>query len=631
MKMKRSRPGDSLRLWLPLVTLLAACASEAAAAAGCVVERWAQLPVTMVGTRPLVHAAINGTDALFLADSGAFYSSLTTAAASQFKLRLHPAPFGYHVHGVGGESTPYLTEVKTFTIFGVAVPDVQFLVLPNDLGNSEAGIVGQNVFRISDVEYDLANGVIRMVRPRDCKNTVLAYWARGTDKPVSEIDIEFGTPLNPHTKGVAYVNGIKIHVMFDTGAGSSYLTLAAAKRAGVTPESPGAVDGGAESGIGSRIRRSWIAPFASFKVGDEEVRNTRLRIGEGDPLDHYDMLVGADFFLSHRIYVSNSQHKLYFTYNGGPVFNLTATPPPPVRARSEGAAASATGASASGAPSIGAPPMGAPSAGTPSAGAAPPDNLDAAGLARRGAASAGRHDYADALADLTRAIAMAPTEPSYYYERGRAYLGNKQGDLALADFDRTIELRPDDVPALLARAELRARRHEPPQALTADLEAANRAAARGSEDRVRLGNLYQYAGNMPAAIAQYSAWIEVREREDVAMPWVLNSRCAARAKWGQELDRALDDCNKALRLRPNDAAFLSTRALVYLRQGSYDRAIADYDVSLKARPNTPWLLYCRGIAKQHRGLAGAGKADIDAALAQQPTVAADATKFGINP
>ena len=34
------------------------------------------------------------------------------------------------------------------------------------------------------------------------------------------------------------------------------------------------------------------------------------------------MLLGADFFLSHRILVSNSQHKLYFTYNGGPVFQL---------------------------------------------------------------------------------------------------------------------------------------------------------------------------------------------------------------------------------------------------------------------------------------------------------------------
>ena len=78
------------------------------------------------------------------------------------------------------------------------------------------------------------------------------------------------------------------------------------------------------------MTRTWIAPFASFKIGDEEIRNTRLRIG--DIATDIDMLIGADFFLSHHLYVASSQHKLYFTYNGGPVFDLSASPkenPPP--------------------------------------------------------------------------------------------------------------------------------------------------------------------------------------------------------------------------------------------------------------------------------------------------------------
>jgi hypothetical protein len=67
--------------------------------------------------------------------------------------------------------------------------------------------------------------------------------------------------------------------------------------------------------------------FSSFRIGDEEIRNTRLRIG-AIGIAEADMLIGADFFLSHRIYVASSQHKLYFTYNGGPLFNLNAEPPP---------------------------------------------------------------------------------------------------------------------------------------------------------------------------------------------------------------------------------------------------------------------------------------------------------------
>jgi hypothetical protein len=33
------------------------------------------------------------------------------------------------------------------------------------------------------------------------------------------------------------------------------------------------------------------------------------------------MLVGCDFFLAHRILVLSKQHKLVFTYNGGPIFS----------------------------------------------------------------------------------------------------------------------------------------------------------------------------------------------------------------------------------------------------------------------------------------------------------------------
>jgi hypothetical protein len=57
-------------------------------------------------------------------------------------------------------------------------------------------------------------------------------------------------------------------------------------------------------------------------LGDEEMRNVRLRFGDFS-MDGGDMLLGADFFLSHRVYVANSQDKLYFTYNGGPPFDLT--------------------------------------------------------------------------------------------------------------------------------------------------------------------------------------------------------------------------------------------------------------------------------------------------------------------
>jgi hypothetical protein len=70
-----------MRLRTSLVALiqLALSGLPAAAVAACKIGKLAELPVTMTGLKPLVHAGINGTDALFLADSGAFFSLITPA------------------------------------------------------------------------------------------------------------------------------------------------------------------------------------------------------------------------------------------------------------------------------------------------------------------------------------------------------------------------------------------------------------------------------------------------------------------------------------------------------------------------------------------------------------------------
>ena len=184
------------------------------------------------------------------------------------------------------------------------------------------------------------------------------------------------------------------------------------------------------------------------------------------------MLIGADFFLSHRIYVASSQSKLYFTYNGGPVFNLATQSAP------------ASGAAAQ--PAAGAPAA-ADSRAVEPANAVLNQPTDAAGYARRGAAFAARHDYQSAIADLTRACELAPTESGFFHERGIARWSNKQPDMALSDFDQAIKLKLDYVDALMARASLRASRHDPGDALLADLEAADRAAPKEAAAHMIIG------------------------------------------------------------------------------------------------------------------------------------------------
>ena len=272
----------------------------------------ADLPVTVQDTRPVVGAKINGQDAKLLIDSGSYLSSISSSAAEQYKLQTGMS---------ASHSSLPAAVVKKFTIANVDVNNLEFQVAGNRGGdNGNVGLLGQSFLERWDVEYDLANGMLRLMTDDDCHNTFLAYWVT-PGQAYTTMSIRSASTREPLTMGSAYVNGVKIRVTFDTGAPQSVLSLKAAERAGVKIDMAGVVDGGVTRGVGRNLVKSYIAPFDSFKFENgEEIRHTHLRVADLNM--NSDMLLGADFFLSHRVFVANSQNKLYFTYNGGPVFDL---------------------------------------------------------------------------------------------------------------------------------------------------------------------------------------------------------------------------------------------------------------------------------------------------------------------
>ncbi|QXQ07465.1 aspartyl protease family protein [Sphingosinicellaceae bacterium] len=556
----------------------------------------AELPVTMDQMGPMVDVKIEGTPARMIADSGAFFSVISPGSAQALHLSTSAGPQGLSMRSISGTASISVAVVKTFTLAGVDIPHVQFIV-----GGSEvhgAGVIGQNVFGIGDVEYDLPHGAIRLMKSSGCGKVNLAYWANG--RSYSLIPISARSAQLPHTIGTVYVNGTAIRATFDTGAATSMLSLAAAARAGIKPDNPGVADGGIVWGFGRKQVRTWIAPIGSFTVGDgEKIEHARIRFGaiEGD----IDMLIGADFFIAHRVYVDNREHRLFLTYEGGPIFNI--------KAHSDGPA----------------PPPGTPLPGTAVVSAP----LPAESYAREGAVAMARNDLDTAIADFSKAIALAPTEPHYLDQRSEAYFRQNKIASGRADLDRVIELKPTDLQALLARAAFKLRDHDRSGAL-ADLDAADQAAEASAMERLPLGGLFVEAGEPQRAVAAFDPWIKLHP-VDVRRPAALNGRCWARALSGKDLDAALHDCDAALHLQPHTAAYLDSRGTVQLRRGELAKAISDYDAALALSPNLSWSLYGRGIAKRRAGNMVGGSADIAAAVAIRPDIAEYAKRCGFEP
>lgn len=369
-----------------VATALAACAALTAntVAAKCELGRYFEVPVTIQGPKAFMDVKVNGVDTRFQIDTGFFYSTITPDGAK----RLHVEDVGgpdFQVNGIGGSEYANIGTAKTFNFGGVSLKDVEFVVVGRRL-TGETGLIGENVLgTFAEVDYDFGRGKIGFYKVRGCRNADdLAYWANGADdwiriEPLPERGF-------PSIIGTVTVNGHEMRAKFDSGAYATVMTMAAAARAGIRPDSPGVKPSGTSYGVGDHLRKTWIAPISSFVIGHEEIKNTRMQFADIDVNDA-DILLGIDFFLAHHIFVVHRQERLYFTYNGGPVFSL-------------------------GQPEHAGPP---PSPAGAGAEPADPDALD-----REGAALMARREYEAALQAFVRASELDPKTASRWVSRAQA-------------------------------------------------------------------------------------------------------------------------------------------------------------------------------------------------------------------
>ncbi len=110
---------------------------------------------------------------------------------------------------------------------------------------------------------------------------------------------------------------------------------------------------------------------------------------------------------------------------------------------------------------------------------------------------------------------------------------------------------------------------------------------------------------------------------------VLNEICYQLATEDMALDRALADCDAALKLRPGAAAILDSRGFVLMRLKRDAEALAAYDAALAADSELYVSLYGRGLVEARLGRAADSARDIAAALAGDPHIRENFADFGI--
>ncbi|NQT13026.1 MAG: tetratricopeptide repeat protein, partial [Planctomycetes bacterium] len=226
-----------------------------------------------------------------------------------------------------------------------------------------------------------------------------------------------------------------------------------------------------------------------------------------------------------------------------------------------------------------------------------------------------KNAFESAQQSFTRAIKLHPSDASLYLKRGNVF--NILGDLrAGEDYDRTLELAPDNVNAILNIS----RYHESNSVVSArDTQKSRQLAERATklapnnpdahlllaqllwlEDAevviTGIGKVVYAVPDPKPALESYQRAIQLAPNR----PGVYAARAGFYANIG-DTERALIDLNRALELKPADSQLRRIRVNAYINSGQLDKALDEIDSLLLIHPNDAGLHEKSGTVHLQRG------------------------------
>ncbi|WP_248959303.1 tetratricopeptide repeat protein [Sphaerisporangium perillae] len=205
----------------------------------------------------------------------------------------------------------------------------------------------------------------------------------------------------------------------------------------------------------------------------------------------------------------------------------------------------------------------------------PTASLSELGAALRSAVEGDLDDGVPFLDLLLRQARLSWTDRAEAFRvRGRYHRVNDRLDLALADFDRSLEINPDHAQALSGR-----------------------------------GETYRLHDRFEEALRDFDRAIEIDPEDD----WTIDSR--GRVYWAlKRYDEALADFTRAYELNPTAAISIAARGAVHSEMGNHDQAVADFDIAIDLDGEYDWAMANRGEAYRVTDRYQEALADFDRAI-----------------
>ena len=211
----------------------------------------------------------------------------------------------------------------------------------------------------------------------------------------------------------------------------------------------------------------------------------------------------------------------------------------------------------------------------------------------RGIAHAEGWELDRAIQDYNKALELDPDDASVYRSRGLAFIQKGVLDRARRDLDKAIELSPGYATAYNDRAGTFGTDVE---SAVQDYSKAIQLDPNNSIYYMNRGNAYSKRSEFSKALLDFNRALEIDPYEALAY----FGRAGVYSDM-DEYDSVINDLDKAVDLDPTFPISYKNRGRAYFLSGQFDEAIADYGKTIEMDPKDSDAYVGRGTAHARRG------------------------------
>ncbi len=201
-----------------------------------------------------------------------------------------------------------------------------------------------------------------------------------------------------------------------------------------------------------------------------------------------------------------------------------------------------------------------------------------------------KEDYDRAIEDYNKVIELNPNDAIAYKDRGLAYHYKKDYNLAIEDYNKAIELNPKFTEAYIIRGTV----YDDLEDYDLAIEDYSKAIELNPKYVTVYNNrglAYYHKKDYDLAIEDYNKAIELNPKYFIT--YIIRGTVYDDLK---DYDLAIEDYSKAIELNPKYFITYNNRGSAYYHKKDYDLAIEDYNKAIELNPRFATAYYNRGFA-----------------------------------